>query len=258
MTETSPAIALRGISKVYTSKGRPSTLALDNISLSISEGEFVALVGPSGCGKSTLLKLISGLLPATSGDIEVFNTTVTRPLPSVGIVFQSPVLMKWRTVFDNVMLPLEVMGTISEDSHDRVMSLLDLAGIREFANSYPKELSGGMQQRVAICRALVHNPPLLLLDEPFGALDAMTRSQMNMDLARIWAQTRKTTVLITHSVSEAVFLADRVVVMSARPGKITEIIEVDIPHPRTVAARGTPRFGELVQQVARHIGFEFA
>lgn len=257
MTVASPAIALRGISKTYTAKGRPNTLALDDISLDVAEGEFVALVGPSGCGKSTLLKLISGLLSPTSGSIEVFNHTVTRPLPSVGIVFQSPVLMKWRTVFQNVMLPLEVMGTMNESSHDRVMSLLELAGIRDFAHSYPRELSGGMQQRVSICRALVHNPPLLLLDEPFGALDAMTRSQMNMDLARIWAQTRKTTVLITHSVSEAVFLADRVIVMSARPGRITEIVDVEIPHPRTVDVRGQPKFGELVQQIGRHIGFEF-
>jgi len=258
MTAVSPAIVLRGISKTYAAKGRPNTLALDNISLDIAEGEFVALVGPSGCGKSTLLKLISGLLPPSNGEIEVFKATVTRPLPSVGIVFQSPVLMKWRTIYENVILPLEVMGTIDASSHDRVMGLLELAGIRDFAQSYPRELSGGMQQRAAICRALVHNPPLLLLDEPFGALDAMTRSQMNMDLARIWAQTRKTTVLITHSVAEAVFLADRVVVMSARPGRITEIISVEIPHPRTVDVRGQPKFGELVQQIGKHIGFEFA
>lgn len=257
MTEASIAIALRGISKTYTAKGRPSTLALDDISLNIVEGEFVALVGPSGCGKSTLLKLISGLLPPTSGNIEVFKAAVTRPLPSVGIVFQSPVLMKWRTIFENVILPLEIMGMTDKDSRDRVMNLLELAGIRDFANSYPKELSGGMQQRASICRALVHNPPLLLLDEPFGALDALTRSQMNMDLARILAQTKKTTVLITHSVSEAVFLADRVVVMSARPGRITEVVEVKIPHPRTVSVRREPRFNELVQQIGMHIGFEF-
>ena len=252
------AVSLRDITVRYELKGRPDILAIDNASLDVRDGEFIALVGPSGCGKSTLLKVISGLLAPTSGRIDVFGEPFNRSSPPrVGIAFQAPVLMKWRTIFQNVMLPMEVLGIDDRDAPARVMELLELAGIKEFADRYPKELSGGMQQRASICRALVHDPRLLLLDEPFGALDAMTRSQMNLDLARIWAQSRKTTILITHSISEAVFLADRVVVMSARPGRIVTVIDIDIPRPRTVVVRGEPRFNELVQEVGRAIGFEF-
>jgi NitT/TauT family transport system ATP-binding protein len=253
----SHAIALDGVSKRYTTSGRSSTLALQNVSLKAAEGEFVALVGPSGCGKSTLLKLVAGLTMPSKGTIEVFGSKITAPIKSAGIVFQSPVLMKWRTVYENVALPLEVLGIKKNQGPDPVLALLELAGIQDFANSYPNELSGGMQQRVSICRSLVHNPRLLLLDEPFGALDAMTRSRMNVDLAKILARMKKTTILITHSVSEAVFLADRVVVLSARPGKIQEIVDVPIKRPRTVDIRSTREFGELVQKIGSYIGFEF-
>jgi len=249
-------IALQGVSMRYQARGG-STLALSEVDLQVREGEFIAVVGPSGCGKSTLLKLISGLLPATMGNVMVGGQLVSGPLRNVGIVFQSPVLMKWRTVYENVALPLEVLGIDVTSRHEHILGLLKLAGIQDFANSYPKELSGGMQQRVSICRALVHDPGLLLLDEPFGALDAMTRNRMNIDLADIWARSRKTTILITHSVSEAVFLADRVVVMSARPGRVQAVVDVPIPRPRTVQTRASDDFAHLIQQVGAHIGFEY-
>lgn len=249
---------LDNISKRYVTRGKGSTLALREVSLAVMEGEFVAIVGPSGCGKSTLLRLIAGLTAPSTGMIEVFGKKVSAPLRNVGIVFQSPVLMKWRTIYQNVALPLEVLGISTRQQPDPVLDLLELAGIKEFAGNYPKELSGGMQQRVSICRALVHNPPLLLLDEPFGALDAMTRNQMNLDLAEIWARTRKTTILITHSVSEAVFLADKVIVLSARPGEIQEIVKIPIKRPRTVDIRPTVEFRDLVQKIGAYIGFEFA
>lgn len=253
---SSDAIALQGVSMRYTARGG-DTLALSEVDLKIREGEFIAVVGPSGCGMSTLLKLVSGLLPATAGRVMVGGQLVSAPLGNVGIVFQSPVLMKWRMVYENVELPLEVLGIDVKSRHAHILGLLELAGIHEFANSYPKELSGGMQQRVAICRALVHDPGFLLMDEPFGALDAMTRNRMNIDLAEIWAKSRKTTILITHSVSEAVFLADRVVVMTARPGRIQALVDVPISRPRTVQTRATDEFAHLLQQVGAHIGFEY-
>lgn len=249
------AIELQSVSKRYGSQD--GTLALSDIRLKIRKGEFIAFVGPSGCGKSTLLKLIAGLIAPTEGTILVEGSKVSEPLHNVGIVFQSPVLMKWRTVYKNVALPLEVLGVDVKSRHQHIVSLLELAGIQEFSDSYPKQLSGGMQQRVSICRALVHEPHLLLLDEPFGALDAMTRNQMNIDLASIWAKSRKTTVLITHSVSEAVFLADRIVVFSARPGKVQSIVDVPIARPRTVQTRATDEFSRIVQEVGSHIGFEY-
>ena len=253
------AISLRNVTMTYQVRGRPSMTALQDVTFEMEEGEFVAIVGPSGCGKSTMLKLATGLLAPTSGTVRVFGAPVdSKHPPKVGIAFQSPVLMKWRTIYDNVRLPLEVLGLQDGTEKERVHELLEIAGIREFADRYPKELSGGMQQRASICRALVHNPPLLLLDEPFGALDAMTRSQMNIDLARIWARTRKSTLLITHSIDEAVFLADRVIVMSARPGRIQHEVHVDIPRPRDVSVRATPRFAELVSQIGEFIGFQFA
>lgn len=253
----SGAIVLKSVSKRYATAGKSATVALRDVSLEVREGEFVALVGPSGCGKSTLLKMVAGLTAPSAGTIEAFGAKVAAPLRNVGIVFQSPVLMKWRTVYQNVALPLEVLGISVKDRAESIFELLELAGIRDFADNYPKELSGGMQQRVSICRALVHNPRLLLLDEPFGALDAMTRSQMNLDLADIWARTRKTTILITHSVSEAVFLADRVVVLSSRPGTIRDIVSIPIKRPRTVDIRATREFQDLVQQIGSYIGFEF-
>ncbi|MDT3684198.1 MAG: ABC transporter ATP-binding protein [Pseudorhodoplanes sp.] len=251
------AIALQDVSMRYKTRDS-DTLALSNVNLEIKEGEFVAVVGPSGCGKSTLLKLVAGLISPTAGKVIVDGNIVTKPLLNVGIVFQSPVLMKWRTVYENVSLPLEVLGIDVKSQHDHILGLLELAGIGDFAKNYPKELSGGMQQRVSICRALVHNPGILLLDEPFGALDAMTRNRMNLDLADIWAKSRKTTILITHSVAEAVFLADRVVVMSFRPGRVQAVLDVPVARPRTVETRSSPEVGQLIQKVGSYIGFEYS
>jgi NitT/TauT family transport system ATP-binding protein len=223
--------------------------ALRGITLEVGRGELVALVGPSGCGKSTLLRIVAGLRPATAGTVTVGGSRVTRPVPSVGMVFQAPVLLRWRSVLDNVLLPAELAGLDRARHRERAERLLALVGLGEFAGKLPGELSGGMQQRVSLCRALLLDPPLLLMDEPFGALDAMTRDEMNVELLRVWGEAapgeRKTIVFVTHSIPEAVFLADRVVVMTPRPGRIARVFPVGLPRPRTVETRGAPEFGRL-------------
>ena len=226
--------------------------ALRDITFAVDRGELVALVGPSGCGKSTLLRIVAGLRPATAGRVMVDNRPVTRPIPSVGMVFQAPVLLKWRSVIDNVLLPVELSGLRPADYRARAEELLRLVGLREFANKVPSELSGGMQQRASLCRALLLDPPLLLMDEPFGALDAMTRDEMNLELLRVWGEQnerRKTILFVTHSIPEAVFLADRVVVMTSRPGRVAKIFDVPLPRPRTVESRATGEFGHLSLQI---------
>ena len=222
--------------------------ALAGISLKVGMGEFVSLVGPSGCGKSTLLRIVAGLRPATSGAVTVAGRQVTRPIPDIGMVFQQPVLLKWRSILQNVLLPAELAGKDASSLKNRAHELLEMAGLKDFAEKLPRELSGGMQQRAALCRALLLDPPLLLMDEPFGALDAMTRDDMSIELLRIWGETsaaRKTILFVTHSIPEAVFLSDRVVVMSARPGRIAADFKVDLPRPRTVELRGTEAFAHL-------------
>ena len=244
-------IAMRGLTKTY--RTRTGTVpSLKPIDLDISKGEFVAIVGPSGCGKSTLLKLVAGLLPATSGTISIGGVTVRQPPDGVGIVFQSPVLLPWRTVRDNVLLQVEMRGRAVSQYRAAAERLLKTAGLDGFEERFPWELSGGMQQRAAICRALVHDPEVLLMDEPFGALDAMTREKMNAELQRIWYETRKTVLLITHSIPEAVFLADRVVVMSSRPGSIEAIYDIDLPRPRDLTVMGEPAFVRYTQDIRRH------
>jgi NitT/TauT family transport system ATP-binding protein len=230
--------------------------ALRNISLSISKGEFVAIVGPSGCGKSTLMRIIAGLRPVTEGRVVVDGKAVRGPVSQVGMVFQAAVLLKWRTVVDNVLLPAELSGLNPARYRDRAHQLLQLVGLGGFENKRPSELSGGMQQRVSLCRALILDPPILLMDEPFGALDAMTRDEMNLELLRIWGEdrgaaegARKTIVFVTHSIAEAIFLADRVVVMSARPGQVAAVHRVPIARPRTVATRAAPQIGTLTLQI---------
>ena len=249
-------IEIRNLKKIYASKDAP-IVALGDVSFDIGEEEFVAIVGQSGCGKTTILKIISGLLPRTDGTVLLNGTQVVGPQPSIGFVFQQPVLFKWRNVLDNVLLPIEILRLNRREYLPKAMDLLALTGLTEFKEKYPRELSGGMQQRVSICRALIHDPPILLMDEPFGALDAMTRSEMNIELLRIWSERRKTSLLITHSISEAVFLADRVIVMTPRPGKIADIVEVDLPRPRRAETRISPRFTELVQVIGRKIGLEY-
>jgi NitT/TauT family transport system ATP-binding protein len=249
----SPAklIEIRGLQKTYRTKDGdvPSLRPLD---LDIAEGEFVAVVGPSGCGKSTLLKLMAGLLPPSGGEIRIDDTLVDRPPDNVGIVFQSPVLLAWRTVLRNIMMPVEVRRLDWATHLARAKQLIATAGLEGFENKYPWQLSGGMQQRAAICRALVHDPKIVLMDEPFGALDAMTRERMNLELQIIHHKTGKTILLITHSIPEAVFLADRVVVMTERPGAIAAIYDVGLPRPRRFEMMGDPVFVALAQRIRDH------
>jgi NitT/TauT family transport system ATP-binding protein len=226
-----PHIQLRGVGKTYETKDGPVD-ACGDISLDIRQSEFVAIVGPSGCGKTTILKMVAGLVPHTAGEITVGGKRVERPLTEVGIVFQESILLDWRDVLSNVLLQIDIRGMARGTYEPVARHLLRSTGLEGFEHKKPYELSGGMRQRVSICRALVHDPPLLLMDEPFGALDALTREQISMDIQRVWMEKRKTAIHITHSIPEAVLLADRVVVMGPRPGRIVEILEIDLPRPR--------------------------
>ncbi len=245
---TSPTISLRNLSKVYPGR-TGEVVALQAFDLTIAAGEFVAIVGPSGCGKSTLLRLVAGLVPASNGEISVFGKVVNGPLHDVGIVFQQPVLLDWRDVLGNVLFQIDMRGLNVAAHKPRALELLRQVGLADFADKRPYELSGGMKQRAAIARALVHEPPVLMMDEPFGALDALTREQMRLDLERLWIATRKTVIFITHSIDEAVLLADRVVVMSPRPGRIERVITVDIPRPRGFDGRKHPRFHSINDEI---------
>jgi len=240
------AVQIRGVSKTF-GFGAVQVQALKDINLEINAEEFVAIVGASGCGKSTMLRLVGGLGTPTRGEIQIGEKVIEGPGPGIGIVFQTPVLLPWRSVEQNVQLPLDIQGLGKRP--ERVQELLDLTGLQGFERSRPFELSGGMQQRVALCRALVTDPSLLLMDEPFGALDALTREQMNLELQRIWMETRKTVLLITHSITEAVLLADRIVVMTPRPGRIQEIIEVDLPRPRDFSMIREPAFYNACERI---------
>ncbi len=244
-------IEIKGVSKTYrTSDGEVPSLR--SIDIDVHDGEFIVVVGPSGCGKTTLLRMIAGLLPPSEGEIRVEGRVVTRPHRDVGIVFQSPLLLPWRRVLDNVMMPVEVKRLPRDIYLQRARELIKTAGLEGFERKYPWQLSGGMQQRVAICRALVHDPKIMLMDEPFGALDAMTRERMNVELQRIQRETRKTVVLITHSIPEAVFLADRVLVMTQRPGAIAATYEVTLARPRSLDVMSDPLFVDLTQKIRRH------
>ncbi len=253
MTEAAgatPVVRLAGIGKSFETSGS-TTEALRDINLEITRGEFVSLIGPSGCGKSTLLRLIGDLTDVTAGSVEV-NGKLARKARldrDYGMVFQSPVLFDWRTVEENVRLPLELFGQDRARQEQRAGEMLELVGLTEFARRHPYELSGGMQQRVAIARALAFSPSLLLMDEPFGALDEMTRERMNSEVLSIWERTGTTVVFVTHSIPEAVFLSSRVAVMSARPGRITRLVEVDLPRPRGLETRESPRYFNLITEV---------
>ena len=248
---STPAVRLQGVGKVFSVGDQPSTTALEGIDLDIARGEFVSLIGPSGCGKSTLLRIIGDLTSPTSGTATVNDKPATqaRRDRDYGIVFQAAVLFEWRSVEDNVKLPLEIMGYSAERQMARTRAMLDLVELTDFGRHNPWQLSGGMQQRVAIARALAFEPSILLMDEPFGALDEMTRERMNQEVQRIWDQTGTTIVFVTHSIPEAVFLSSRVVVMSPRPGRITRIIEIDLPRPRNDDTRESERYFELVTEV---------
>jgi NitT/TauT family transport system ATP-binding protein len=244
-----PLLELQGVTKLYQTREGKRIEALRDINLAIGEGEFVTVVGPSGCGKSTLLRILCGLERRSGGAIRFAGRALEGPSRQVGIVLQAPVLLAWRTVLDNVLLPVEVQRLNRAEHLDRAQALLEMAGLSGFAKRYPFELSGGMQQRVSICRALIHDPSFLLMDEPFGALDAMTRESMNLELLRIWKDRRKTMMLVTHSIAEAVFLADRVVAMSPRPGRIVECVTIDLPRPRTLEMFTSKAFGRYVSQI---------
>src|SRR4051795_848270 len=246
-----PAIEIAAATKTYRTRDG-DVPSLRPINCSVHEGEFVVVVGPSGCGKSTLLKLLAGLLAPTSGEVRVSGKRVTKPHRDVGIVFQHALLLPWRNVLDNVMMPVEVKKLPRQQYSQRAKGLLKMAGLEAFEKKFPWELSGGMQQRVSICRALVHDPTIILMDEPFGALDALTRERMNVELARIQQETHKTVLMITHSIPEAVFLADRVIVMSERPGSIAAIYDNPLPRPRALQVMADPRFTELVAQIREH------
>jgi NitT/TauT family transport system ATP-binding protein len=244
-------IVLDGVGMTYAASSGPVE-ALREISLEVARGELVALVGPSGCGKSTLLRIVAGLREASGGRVEVDGRRVRGPVAEVGMVFQAPVLLHWRRILDNVLLPAELAGRDPGRYRERARQLLALVGLEDFAGKLPRELSGGMQQRASLCRALLLDPPLLLMDEPFGALDAMTRDEMNLELLRVWGETRdarKTILFVTHSIPEAVLLADRVVVMTPRPGRVAAVFDVPLPRPRGMGMRGDARFGALCVEI---------
>jgi NitT/TauT family transport system ATP-binding protein len=252
-TDTHDAwISVRNLHKEYRPRNAAPTLALSDINLSVKKGEFVSIVGPSGCGKTTLLKILAGLVSSSSGSVELAGHDVSGPSKDIGMVFQAATLLPWRTIFENVMVPVDIQKLDKDVYAKRAHELLDMVGLGDFENQYPSHLSGGMQQRAGICRALVHDPAVLLMDEPFGALDAMTREYMNLELLRIWAESGKTVVLVTHSIPEAVLLSDRVVVLSARPGEVAEIIDVDLPRPRDLETLTTPEAGHYVSRIRTH------
>lgn len=247
--ERSTFIELDDISKTFSTRDQASTLAVDRVSVEIGASEFVSLLGPSGCGKSTLLSIIAGLIQPTRGEARINGRPIRAPYTNIGIVFQSDLLLDWRTVLGNVLIQFEMRGLKTEPHQERAHALIRSVGLGDFERKYPWELSGGMRQRVAICRALIHDPPLLLMDEPFGALDALTRAQLQIDLQTIWQSTRKTVVFVTHSIEEAVFLSDRVIVMTPRPGRVREIIDISLPRPRGLDVRERPAFTEAINRV---------
>jgi NitT/TauT family transport system ATP-binding protein len=241
-------ITVEGVNQVFKTKTR-EVHALSDVGLTVRAGEFLSIVGPSGCGKSTLLRIVAGLIRPTSGTVTIGDNLVDRPQTKIGFIFQSPTLLEWRSVLGNVMLQIELRGLKPRDYLDRARRLLESVGLGEFMAAYPRELSGGMRQRASIVRGLIHDPPLLLMDEPFGALDALTREQMRIDLEALWLQSRKTVLFVTHSVDEAVLLSDRVIVMTPRPGQIDQVVEVDLARPRGIEARNLPKFTNTIEQI---------
>jgi len=241
-------IRIEGLSKHFGDGGE-GVLALKDIDCAIEEGSFVTIVGPSGCGKSTLLRILAGLLDYGTGRVVLDGQPIQGTRRDVGVVFQSSILLPWRTILENVMLPAEVLGIPAKQARERAMQLLHMVRLDGFEHKLPRQLSGGMQQRASIARALLHDPKILLMDEPFGALDAMTRERMNLELQRIWMESGKTVVLITHSIPEAVFLGDQVFVMSPRPGTLERVISIDIARPRTMAAMSEPMFARAAAEI---------
>jgi NitT/TauT family transport system ATP-binding protein len=243
------AVRVVAVSRSYEREGESDLLAVEDVSLDVAPARFCSILGPSGCGKSTLLMMIAGLYRSTSGRIFVDEAPVEGPYAGLGMVFQKDVLLDWRTVLDNVLLPIEVKRRPKGAYRERALELLELVGLGAFAGSYPEQLSGGMRQRVALCRALVPDPSLLLMDEPFGALDALTREKLNLDLMRLTTEAATTVVFVTHSIDEAVLLSDQIVLLTPRPGRVVRTMTVDLPRPRTLASRADPRFHRLVDEI---------
>ncbi len=251
-----PFIHLSGVSKTYR-RGRTEHLAISDATFDVMPGELVSLVGPSGCGKSTLLKILAGLHPHDAGTVRIGSEShAFDPSRDIGMVFQAPLLLKWRRILENVLLPAEILGLPAAASRERAKDLLNLVGLGGFEEKYPYELSGGMQQRAAIARSLIHDPKLVLMDEPFGALDALTREKMNLELLRIWKESGKTIVFVTHGISEAVFLGTRVVVFSAGPARMADNFEIDLPRPRTLDMKTHEKFGEYTRRIYKLLGME--
>jgi len=251
-----PFIHLDQVRKVYR-KRKEEFLAVSDVTFDVQAGELVCMVGPSGCGKTTVLKILAGLHGHEGGEVTIGGGTAGFDAKrDIGMVFQQPLLLKWRRILDNVMLPAEVLGLPKREARERARHLLDMVGLSGFENSYPYELSGGMQQRAAIARSLVHDPKLILMDEPFGALDALTREKMNLELLRIWEESRKTIVFVTHGIQEAVFLASRVVVLTAGPARMADNFEVELPYPRTLDMKTHEGFGDYTRRIYRLLGME--
>ena len=251
-----PCISLRNIEMVYKSRGKPNFLAVRDVSVDIGDQELFAIVGPTGCGKSTLLLNVSGLLRPTGGEVKIRGGSVeaAKAGNQFGFIFQDPVLLPWRTAIDNVRLPLEVTGTYNGGEEDRCLKLLDFVGLKNFCGHFPHELSGGMRQRVAIVRALAHDPSILLLDEPFSSLDEITKRRLHVEFLDLWAHEDKTGVLITHDLYEAVFMSDRVAIMTPNPGEFKEVVYVDLPRPRTKEMRDSDEFHRLTRYVREVLG----
>jgi NitT/TauT family transport system ATP-binding protein len=250
MLNAQPVIHFADLKQTFGKNDGSSVTALDGVSFDIGRHEFIAVLGPSGCGKSTLLRLIAGLIKPTAGTLEIYGMPVTEPRDDIGIVFQRPTLLPWFDILGNVTFPMRhKYGRVTQEERDRAMQLLELVGLADFANKQIDELSGGMQQRVAIARALLLDPDILLMDEPFSALDALTREEMSFELLRIWTERPKTVLFITHSIPEALLLADRVVVMSARPGQVREILDVPLARPRSIASLTEPSFNEMANYI---------
>jgi NitT/TauT family transport system ATP-binding protein len=254
LVEATPFIRLERVRKAYPAEGG-EILAVSDVSFDVAAGEFISLVGPSGCGKSTLLKMLSGLIRNDGGVVRIGEAGRGRDVGrGIGMVFQQPLLLKWRSILDNVLLPAEILGLPRREARDRAMHLLALVGLSGFEARRPHELSGGMQQRAAIARALVHDPSLVLMDEPFGALDALTRERMNVELNRIWKESGKTILFVTHSISEAVFLGTQVIVLTARPARMAGLVRIDLPEPRTLEIKTHEAFGAHVRRIYELIG----
>ncbi|HER25782.1 MAG TPA: ABC transporter ATP-binding protein [Rhodospirillales bacterium] len=259
MTEqktTEPFIQLSGLRKVFRTRGE-EFLAISDASFNVQEGELVSLVGPSGCGKTTLLKIIADLYDFDGGTVKIGGSGINfDPGRDVGMVFQQALLLKWRRILDNVVLPAEILGLPVKESRERARDLLNMVGLTGFEDKYPYELSGGMQQRAAIARSLVHDPKLILMDEPFGALDALTREKMNLELLRIWKESKKTIIFVTHGIAEAVFLGTRVVVLTSGPARMADMFEVELPYPRTLDMKTHERFGDYTRRIYKLLGME--